>query len=158
MKKLLIIFLLISSLFAKNGEKQFWDEVKNSSDVELLKLYKKRYPNGVFESIADIKIKRLLKSKSADKDEDIGIPFWIKGYVDYKYYGIGKANKHFKGIHYQENLARSRAKRNLQRKYDDDNLSNKLMNEYNELLETKTYTNDRGRIYTLIYLDNYNLR
>jgi hypothetical protein len=157
MKKLLIILLLTHSLFAKNEEKQFWDEVKNSSDVQLLKLYKKRYPHGVFETIADLKIKRLLRSKTEDKEVD-GIPLWIKGDVDYKYYGIGDANKHFKGKHYQENLARSRAKRKLQKTYDEQNLSNELMNEYNELLETKTYTNDRGRIYILIYLDNYNLR
>lgn len=63
-KKLIFTFLFIcTSLFANESEKFFWDEVKESSDIELLKLYKKKYPNGLFEEIADIKIKRLKKAK-----------------------------------------------------------------------------------------------
>jgi len=155
MKSLLIVLLFCTYLYSNESEKQYWDEVKNSSDIELLKSYKKQYPNGVFEKIADIKIKRLLKSNiEINKDEDFS---WIKGNVSYKFFGIGKANKHFKGKHYQENLARSRAKRELMSLFNDYNLSNKQIAKYNNLLEIKKYTNKKGRIYILVYIDNYNL-
>ena len=157
MKILIITILLISSIVAKSPEKQYWDEVKNSADIELLKSYKEQYPHGVFEKLADIKIKRLIKgSITADEDENF-IPLWIKGKADYRFYGVGKANKHFKGKHYQENLARSRARRALQKLYDGKRLTNKQMDEYNTFIETKMYTDERERIYILLYIDNINI-
>ncbi len=158
MKIVLILCLLLSFVFADKSEKLFWDEVKNSSDIELLKLYKQQYPHGVFEKLADLKIKRLLKSNQSDNqiDENV-IPLWIKGNVEYRFFGLGKANKHFKGKHYQENLARSRARRNLQKLYDDKHLTNEQMDEYNSLIETKIYTDKNERIYILLYIDNLNI-
>ena len=85
------------------------------------------------------------------------IPFWVKKDIYYKFYGIGQANKHLKGRHYQENLARSRARKDLQKRYDKKHLSNTLMNRYNKLLETKSYIDTKGRVYILLYLDNYKL-
>lgn len=163
--RLVVIFFSImltvyANSYSKNSEKLFWDEVKDSSDIDMLRLYKTKYPNGTFESIADIKIKRLLRAKNENKQdtfEEDGEPFWIKGRLDYKYFGLGKASKHFKGKHYQENLARSRAKRDLQSLYERDNLSNEQIDKYNELLQTKKYTDERGKMYILLYLDNYDL-
>jgi len=156
MKKLIVIIFFLTLLNGSESEKFFWDEVKNSSDIELLKSYKKQYPNGIFEKIADIKIKRLLKTKVLNKDDN-SIPHWIKGTLEYKFYGIGKANKHFKGKHYQENLSRNRAERALQKLFDDQHLKNETIEEYYRLIEQKRYVDEKGRIYILLYIDNYNL-
>lgn len=156
-KKLFISLLLVSSLFADKGEKLFWDEVKDTNDVEMLKLYKKRYPNGVFESLADLKIKRLEKMEKPERDVN-GIPVWLKGAKDYyKFYGVGRANVHSKGIHYQENQARSRAKQELIQMFNKAGLSNEKMFDYIEKMEMDKYVDNKGRIYILLYIDNYNL-
>ena len=42
-----------------NVEAEFWNAIKESTDVEDFKLYKKNYPNGIYGSIADLKIKKL---------------------------------------------------------------------------------------------------
>ncbi|MGB5867479.1 MAG: hypothetical protein WBG69_06385 [Arcobacteraceae bacterium] len=158
MKSLLILCLFYGFVYGQKEEKLFWDEVKNSSDVELLKLYKKQYPHGIFEKLADIKIKRLLQNNHNDEEiEENSIPSWIKGSVEYRFFGLGNATKHFKGKHYQENLARSRARRNLQDLFDEKHLSNEKMDEYNSLIETKTYTDEKGRIYIMLYIDNVNI-
>jgi len=158
MKKIIFILtVLVTMLFSNEAELLFWDEVKDSSDVELLKLYKKQYPHGIFESLADIKIKRLTKSNVIEEEEP-AIPLWIKGKTsEYEYYGVGKSNKHFKGKDYQENLARSRARRNLQKKLDSTDLTQEKMYEYFKLIQTKKYIDDRDRIYILLYIDNYDL-
>ena len=155
MKNFILFILLISFAYADESEKQYWDEVKNSSDIELLKSYKEQYPHGVFEKIANIKIKRLLKSNK--KEEDDNSNDWIKGTSLYKFYGIGKANSHFKGKHYQENLAKSRAMKKLMKLYKAHSLSQEMISQYNSLIEIKKYTDERGRIYLLLYIDNYNL-
>ena len=156
-KTIFILTILITILFADKAELLFWDEVKDSGDVELLKLYKKQYPHGVFESLADIKIKRLSKAKIESEDSTV-IPIWIRGHnVDYQYYGVGKANTHFKGKDYQENLARSRARKALQKKLDSSDLSQEKIYEYLQLVQTKKYIDDRERIYILLYIDNYDL-
>lgn len=158
MKIILTCIFVISLIYGNESEKFFWDEVKNSSDIEMLKTYKKQYPHGIFEKLADIKIRRLQRAAEADEDKDTNeIPLWIKGTTKYKFYGIGKANKHFKGKHYQENLAKSRAKRKLQKLFDNNNLSNETMEEYNRLEEKKKYVDKKGRIYILLFIDNYNL-
>jgi len=156
MKIMLIIILVCSLLNANESEKYFWDEVKDSSDIEMLKSYIKQYPHGVFEKIAEIKIKRL--EKRSKPIEDINeIPYWIKGTSEYKFYGIGKANKHFKGKHYQENLARNRARSELQTLFVNQKLSNETIDEYNKYIEKKKYVDKKGRIYILLYIDNYNI-
>ncbi|MDC0933782.1 hypothetical protein OAR97_08010 [Arcobacteraceae bacterium] len=155
MKKLLLSLLLLSYIYASSAEKQYWDEVKNSSDIELLKSYKKQYPHGTFEKIADIKIKRLQRNNISYTKESPDS--WIKGTTKYQFYGIGKANKHFKEKHYQENLARSRAKKNIMRLFHMKNISDKTITEYLGLLETKQYIDKKERVYILLYLDNYNL-
>ena len=158
MRTIILCILLCGFAYGNKSEKFFWDEVKNSADVELLKSYKEQYPHGVFEKLADIKIRRLQKSLDSNEMSDPNkIPSWIKGTNQYTYYAVGKANKHFKGEYYQENLARSRAEKKLQKKYDNNNLSNKRMIKYNGLVEQKKYIDKKGRVYILIYLDNYNL-
>jgi len=156
-KIIFILTLFISLLFSNEGELVFWDQVKDSSDIELLKLYKQQYPHGVFESLADIKIKRLKQANSI-KDEEPTIPLWITGKTsDYEYYGIGKSNKHFKGKYYQENVARSRARKNLQKKFDTADLTQEKIYEYSQLIQTKKYIDPKERIYILLYIDNYDL-
>ena len=158
MKMILTCLFVVSLMYGNESEKFFWDEVKNSSDIEMLKSYKKQYPHGIFEKLADIKIKRLQRVAETNEDKDTNeIPLWIKGTTKYKFYGIGKANKHFKGKHYQENLAKSRAKRKLQKLFDKNNLSNETIEEYNRLQEKKKYVDKKGRIYILLYIDNYNI-
>ena len=160
MKKILTIFcilLITINLYANESDKMFWDEVKNSNDIELLELYKKNYPKGLFESLADIKIKRLKKSNRIVKNKN-KIPNWLKGNSnDYKYYGVGKANKHFKGKDYQENLARNRARRNLQDKFDNFSLTNNQIFKYNELIQSVKYIDKKDRVYILLFIDNYDL-
>lgn len=158
MKTLLILLCVSGILYANKAERLFWDEVKNSNDMELLKAYKEEYPNGVFERLADIKIKRLIKTNQEDIQTDENhIPFWINGTKEYRFYGVGKANKHVKGKHYQENLARSRARRDLQKLLDRADLTEKEMYDYNSLIETKMYVDKRDRVYILLYIDNINL-
>ncbi len=158
MKKIILLTLLTTILFANKAELLFWDEVKNSGDIELLKLYKKQYPHGVFESLADIKIKRLKKANIYEEENPEVIPLWIKGKTsDYQYYGIGQANKHFKGKDYQENLARSRARRNLQKILDRTDLTQKEMYDYLQLVQSKKFVDKKERIYILLYIDNYDL-
>ena len=148
------IFLITINLYANESEKMFWDEVKNSHDIELLELYKRNYPNGLFEPLADIQIKRLKKANRIVKKKN-KIPNWLKGdSKDYKYYGVGKANKHFKGKYYQENLARNRARRNLQDMFDNYGLTNNEIFKYNELIQVEKYIDAKGRVYILLFIDN----
>ena len=158
MKMILIILCLSGMLYANKSERLFWNEVKESNDIELLKLYKEEYPNGVYEKLADIKIKRLIQDNQTSIESDPNaIPYWIKGTKEYRFYGVGKANKHVKGKHYQENLARSRARRDLQKLLDKGDLTEKEMYDYNSLIETKMYVDKRDRVYILLFIDNINL-
>lgn len=156
-KALFFLFVIITVAFSSEAEKMFWDEVKDTNDIELLKLYKKRYPNGIFESLADIKIKRL-KQVNVKSNNKATVPDWLKGYTaDYKFYGVGKANRHFKGEEYQRALAIKRAKRELEEKFENYNLSEEQINEYTQYISTKEYKDKRERIYILLYIDNENL-
>ncbi|MEA3289820.1 MAG: hypothetical protein U9Q04_06510 [Campylobacterota bacterium] len=157
-KKILILLLFISTLtYGSEVEKMFWDEVKDTNDIELLKLYQKRYPNGIFESLAKIKIDRLRKANIKKIDID-AVPNWIKGHTDdYKYYGVGKALKHFKGEEYQKALALKRAKKELFEKFHANKLPETVISEYITYLETKEYKNKRDRIFILVYIDNTNI-
>ena len=153
MKNILLVILLSFSLFASEEEISFWDNVKNSSDIELLQLYKQKYPNGTFESIADIKIKTL---KKANRIEDSQlVPTWLKGKsIKYKYYGVGKANKHFKGDEYQEKLAYKRALRKLEDRLNSSSISEVKYQELLEEIEKRSYTDKKSRLYILLYIDN----
>ncbi|MEO8649010.1 MAG: caspase family protein [Acidobacteriota bacterium] len=42
-----------------NNDKEFWDQVKDSSNPEYLKLYKEKFPKGLYISLADLKIANL---------------------------------------------------------------------------------------------------
>ncbi|MEA3353802.1 MAG: hypothetical protein U9Q33_08315 [Campylobacterota bacterium] len=154
MRQFLLIFVAVTFLFGSKSEKMFWDEVKDTNDIELLRLYQKRYPNGIFESLAKIKIDRLKKANKDQKDINT-IPNWLKGYTeDYKYYGVGKANKHFKGTQYQSSLANKRAKRKLMKKFKENRLTEKEIEEYLKLVEIKEYKDDKQRIYILHYIED----
>ena len=63
MKKLLLIISFSSILFSSTTESLFWEEVKDSNDIEMLQLYKSKYPNGVFEIFANKKILELSGGK-----------------------------------------------------------------------------------------------
>jgi hypothetical protein len=65
LKILLLSIIIFSSLFSATGEEMFWQEVRDSNNIELLELYKNKYPNGTYEVFADIKINKLL-----DKNKD----------------------------------------------------------------------------------------
>ena len=146
MKKIFFIVLVCINLFASNEEVVFWDNVKNSGDIELLKLYKDKYPHGLFDSIANLKIKRLKSANTNHQNINIK-PTWLKGETTlYKYYGVGKANKHFRGIEYQNKLAYDRAKRELDDRLDGYELSD-------QELQIEKYTDKNGRIYILLYIE-----
>jgi len=161
--KILFCLLVVVNLFASTNlekEKAFWDEIKDMDNISLFLEYKKLYPHGTFVPIANVKIKylRSLDDGYSKTTTSKSKPSWTHGYTSkYKFYGVGKANKHFKGEDYQENLAKSRARRELQAKYDYYNLSNDTMWRYNELIKTEKYVDKRGRIYILLYIDNYDL-
>jgi len=157
MKKLIfIISIFITTLIANESESLFWDEVKNTNDLELLQLYKSKYPNGIFESLADIKINRIKKANRPTLEKN-GIPTWLKGNLtEYRYFGVGKANKHFKGKHYQENLARSRAKEDLMSRLNSSELKQEEMYDILKLIEEAKYINKNDRIYILLYIDDQN--
>lgn len=40
-------------------ENEFWEAIKNTNDVENFKLYKEKYPNGIYVNLADLKIRSL---------------------------------------------------------------------------------------------------
>ncbi len=159
MKRTILSLLLgVSFLFSSESEQMFWDEVKDTNDIELLKLYKKRYPNGIFESLADIKIKRLQSGNISDTTIINTIPDWIKGHTSkYRFYGVGKANKHFKGEDYQRSLATKRAQRKLEDKFDDFNLTSRQITEYSRYIETEVYKDKREKLYILLYIDDENI-
>lgn len=157
MKKIFLSCVFCSLLLANEAEQMFWDEVKNSNDIELLKLYKKKYPNGIFESLADIKIKRLQKVDVQTEAKPI-IPNWIKGETsDYKFYGVGKAIKNFKGEEYQRSLAKKRAQRVLDEKFLRYKLTSRQILEYSSYISTQEYKDEKERIYILLYIDNENI-
>lgn len=52
----------------KEVEKEFWDSIKDSQDADYFRLYKEKYPNGVYVPLADLKIKQL-SSSAASKPE-----------------------------------------------------------------------------------------
>jgi hypothetical protein len=159
MKKVLLVCLFVINLIADNcdREKLFWDEIKNSRDIKDFRYYNKKYPNGIYEYIANKNIKQLKKSNNTIQLVKQR-PSWIKGYSQkYKFYGVGKANKHFKGKDYQDNLASNRAKKELQAKFNNSNLTNKQIYNYKELIQIIKYIDDKGRVYILLFIDNYDL-
>ena len=159
MRIILLVSLCILGLMANECEKEkyFWDEIRNSKDIEDFKYYNKKYPNGIYEYIAIKNIKQLRKTNN--KMQLVGKkPTWLKGYTDdYKYYAVGTANKHFNGTHYQENLAKSRAKEKLYERFNKANISQDTQYKYYEVMQEKKYIDDKGRVYILLYIDNYDI-
>lgn len=153
MKNLFLVLCIVIFLYGSDEEIIFWNDVKNSNDIELLKLYNEKYPNGSFSLIAKNKIKRLKKLNNIENS--YSIPTWLKGYsVDYKYYAVGKANKHFKGKEYQKNLAFKRAMRVLSDKLENSEYSSEKQEELLSIRLTKEYFDSKDRFYILIYIDN----
>ncbi len=153
-RTVLSLLLCISFLFSSEAEQMFWDEVKDTNDIELLKLYKKRYPNGIFEALADIKIKRLRGSSGSDITSN-AIPTWIKGRTTkYRLYGVGKSNKHFKGEDYQRKLAMKRATRKLEDKFEEYDLTDRHVSEFSRYIQTQEYKDKRDKLYILLYIDD----
>jgi hypothetical protein len=159
MKRLLLIVLIFSTgLFAYDcdEEKLFWDEIKNSKDIADFKYYNQRYPDGIYEYLANKAIKQLRGGKK--RVSRSGVPNWINGDTpEYRYYAVAYANVHFKGKHYQENLARGRAIQKLQDEFNEANLDADTHYRYNSIVQTKVYKDKKGKIYVMAYIDNYDL-
>ena len=51
-----------------NLELAFWETISNSNDVDMLKAYVNKFPNGTFAELAKIKINKLSKDTSLEKD------------------------------------------------------------------------------------------
>jgi uncharacterized caspase-like protein len=49
-------------LSAADVEHEYWAEIKNSTDVGDFRLYKERYPNGIYTNLADLKIQQLTRA------------------------------------------------------------------------------------------------
>ncbi len=47
---------------AATVEKEYWAEIKSSTDVEDFRLYKQNYPNGIYRTLADLKIRQLTRA------------------------------------------------------------------------------------------------
>lgn len=76
-------FILKNTDTATNGENQFWEAIKNSTDPKDFRLYMEKYPNGIYQNLADLKIKQLNKAKKNspnevgfDKDKVTSSYFW----------------------------------------------------------------------------------
>ena len=52
----------------KSIELEFWQNVKDSDNADMLRAYLEHYPNGKFKSLAEIKIKRV-----SEADDEVGI-------------------------------------------------------------------------------------
>lgn len=155
MKIALAVFLSIVFIFANDvsGDKLFWDEVKDSNSIELLKLYKKNYPDGTFVPLADHKIKLLFKSSFEEEQVELEKPLWLDGKTcKFPFCGFGRANKHFKGEDYQKSLAIKRADRKL---FDSLKLqySKKQIEKLKSYIQTKIYTDKNKRVYILRFID-----
>ncbi|MEA3499035.1 MAG: hypothetical protein U9R16_08250 [Campylobacterota bacterium] len=159
MRNILIISLFIFNLSANECDKEqlFWSEIKSSKDIEDFKYYNKKYPDGIYNYLANKYIKQLGGASDTITMLD-DEPLWIDGKtLLYKYYGVGKANKHFKGIKYQVNLAQKRAKRELLKKFDEDNITTNRVEELESILRLEKYIDENNKVYILVYIDNYEL-
>lgn len=157
MKKYILFLFFVCSVVVANpnkGDKLFWEEVKSTNDIELLRAYQKEYPNGIFYRLAEIKIKRLQKEKHKLLSHD-NEPLWVREIVNHRYFGVGYANKHYKGIDYQKNKAKSKAKKELLKLFQKNRLSEKRRHHYFRNIETQTYINKNKRVYVLVYVPNY---
>ena len=158
MKKILflIIILLNSNILACDAEKAFWNEIKNSKDIEDFKYYRQKYKNGIFDYLA-LKNIRLLSGAKVNHISS-SLPSWIKGdSVDHRYYAVAFASKHYKGEHYSENLARQRAKDKLRDILSKAKLDDRTLRKYNNIIKSERYKSKNGRIYVMVYINNYEL-
>ncbi|MEA3553711.1 MAG: hypothetical protein U9R39_04805 [Campylobacterota bacterium] len=159
MKIILLISLFIFNLMANDCDKEqlFWNEIKDSKDIEDYKYYNKKYPNGTYEYLANKYINQLRESDNTItliEDE----PNWIDGEsLKFKFYGVGKAIKHFNGIEYQKKLSLKRAMADLDDRLEDSTLDKEKINELKNLIKSKEYVDSNGDFYLLIYIENYEI-
>lgn len=151
------LFALITTLSASSleADKMFWDEVKNSHRIELLELYKKQYPNGIFVPLADQKIKKLSKKKHKDQKSDQ----WNGSKTcDYAYCGMGYVyfNNNTLDQH-QKSLAFKRAQRKLISSLED-NYSSDEIEKLKEFIQTQYFTDNKKRKYQVLrYIEQNDL-
>ena len=160
MKIILLICLFIFNLEANECDKEqlFWNEIKDSKDIEDYKYYNKKYPNGTFEYLANKYINQLRESENpiiTIEDE----PRWINGEsLKFKFYGVGKSIKHFNGIKYQKKLSLRRAMINLEERLDQSDLDKERQDELKKLIKSKEYTDNNDNYYILLYIENYEIK
>ncbi len=159
MKSILLISLFIFNLMANDCDKEqlFWNEIKDSKDIADYKYYNKKYPNGTYEYLADKYINQLRES-----DHTISItedrPSWIDlDILKYKYYGVGKAIKHFNGIKYQKKLSLKRAMIDLEERLEDTILDKEKIEKLKNLIKSQEYIDNNGNFYILLYIENYEI-
>ena len=159
MKIILLISLFIFNLMANDCDKEqlFWDEIKHSKDIEDYKYYNKKYPNGTYEYLANKYINQLRES-----DDIITItenePNWIYGEsLKFKFYGVGKAIKHFNGIKYQKKLSLKRAMIDLDDRLEDSSLDKDRIEELKNLIKSQEYIDNNDNFYILLYIENYEI-
>ena len=147
MKKLILISILVVSLFSNDNQQALWDEVKNSNDIILLKIYLKKYPDGIFSDIAKLKIKRLNPIKNSFNIDNIS--WWRDDNLPFKYYGIGSAGTWAAD---PKNVALKRAKSSLEDKLD--NLSDEQRDIILNNLQIKEHIDKYGKVYVLVYKED----
>jgi len=60
-----------SSNDANRIENEFWEAIKNNKDVGAFRLYKEKYPNGIYTNLADLKIRQLTISSDQPKNQPL---------------------------------------------------------------------------------------
>ncbi|MBD3840546.1 MAG: hypothetical protein IE909_01450 [Campylobacterales bacterium] len=153
-KKLLVIyFLCTSSLLADTySDKLFWNEIKNSNDIELFQLYITNYPNGIFVPIAKNKIEKL-RSNHPNELTETTKPAWLEeNSCMYTYCAKAYANAHFKGVEYQKKLAIKRADGELEEIFDSMNFSQEKIDSLKTQIKTKIYIDQKQKLFVLRYI------
>ena len=46
-------------------EREYWEAIRNSADVEEFRLYKEKYPDGIYTNLADLRIRQLTRAAAA---------------------------------------------------------------------------------------------
>jgi len=146
MKKITLIYILLYTiLFASNTdiELALWNDVKNSNDITMLKIYLKKYPNGIFSEIAKLKIRKLILLNDNSSIKNL---LWWKSdaKIPFKYYGVGSSGSWAVD---PEAIAKKRAIENLKEQIDYS--SQKNLN-----IKFLKHTTKYGKVFILAYMDN----
>ena len=159
MRSILLISLFVFNLVANECDKEqmLWNEIKQSKDIGDYKYYNKKYPNGTFEYLANKYINQLRESNNTIYLIEDN-PSWIDGNsIKFRFYGIGKAIKHFNGIKYQKKLSIQRAMINIEERLDESNLDKNKIEELKNLIKTQEYIDSDNNFYILLYIENYEI-